>query len=107
MPLVLTQSTILNCIHGGTLTLAGTPKLRVMNSNVLLEQSLVAIAGCGNTPPCLTITKVEKGKAAKLKVGGKPVLLTTLQATTNVAPRALVPVLSASQTKLNAGEASL
>src|SRR5262245_49368636 len=122
MAAVLTENATVLCgpvvpmAHGGTITLTGlgAPKLRVGDSPVLLEASVTSrrITGC-KTPddaphgniPCQTFDRVTDGRAAKLTVDDKPVLLTKLTGATSGkiggTPQAVAQATD-SQTKLDA-----
>ncbi|MGW7528517.1 hypothetical protein [Streptomyces sp. NPDC054783] len=113
MPSVLTTASVLQCIHGGTLTVpAGSTALMVDGQPVLVQGDLAgaAIAGCANTnasagqTPCLKVTSVLTGLSTTLTVRGQPVLLDTAQGLTNATPPTPVmwQVVSAGQTKLTA-----
>jgi hypothetical protein len=113
MPHVLTTASVLQCIHGGQLTVpAGGTALTVDGQPVLLQGDLAGatVVGCANTnaaagqTPCLTVTAVLAGLSTDLTVGGQPVLLETAQGLTNATPPAPVmwQVASAGQTKLTA-----
>jgi hypothetical protein len=95
--------------HGGTVSLSSTAKLTVKGHPVLLESNIAgqAITGCATTlasdasgpvaQPCLKVSKVPQlsppppvepppltsGKAIKLTVNGKQVMLDTVQGFTN------------------------
>ncbi|MFD0278934.1 hypothetical protein ACFVHB_34195 [Kitasatospora sp. NPDC127111] len=113
MPSALTTASVLQCIHGGRLTVpaAGTA-LTVDGQPVLVQSDLAAatIAGCANTnasagqTPCLKVTSVIAGLSTVLTVRGQPVLLDTARGLTNATPPAPVmwQVVSAGQTKLTA-----
>ncbi|MFE5587286.1 hypothetical protein [Kitasatospora sp. NPDC056531] len=113
MPSVLTTASVLQCIHGGQLTVpSNDTALTVDGQPVLLQSDLATatVVGCANTnaaagqTPCLMVTAVLAGLSTKLTVRGQPVLLETAQGLTNGTPPAPVmwQVASAGQTKLTA-----
>jgi len=111
---VLTSGSSVGCTHpGGKISLSSQAKLKVKGNAVLLEDDVKgkSISDCPipkdeskGTAPDTKVLALTTGKASKLKVGGKPVLLSTLTGTTNglpTAPGAQLKV-SADQTKLTA-----
>jgi hypothetical protein len=93
MPNVLTAADSVTCPDSGIVTTPTSPKLTVGGSAVRLRDptSGWSIAACtqttGNDIPCTKLVAVSDGAAAKLRVGGAPVLLQTLAATSNGAPK--------------------
>lgn len=113
MSAVLTKDSTVKCSHPtpGTVTLGtGAAKLRVQGKAVLRAQDVVTIAsGCGfkhPTPqgavPCSKVMELTRGTATKLRVGGVPVVLDTLQGTTNSSPTPGSLKVTANQPKLTA-----
>lgn len=115
MPTVLTMKSTILCgplpLHGGKVAPTGDTKLHVNGSTVLLESSIISvppiinITGCqvqttnSTNVPCQTVTSISSGKAAKLTVGGKSVLLVTLHGQTSGTPIGTL-VATETQTKL-------
>lgn len=105
MPNVLVLSDIVKCLHSpGAATNVPAVKLTVQGKPVLTD--LGPVTACSNVPPppakvqCTTVT-IGGGKAAKLKVGGTPVLLASLVATAAGSPGGALSV-TPSQIKLMA-----
>ena len=117
MPTVLTMKSSILCgplpLHGGKVAPTGSTKLHVSGSSVLLESSIISvpptmnITGClvqstnSNNIPCQSVASISSGKATKLTVGGKPVLLVTLHGQTSGTPFGTL-VATETQTKLTA-----
>jgi hypothetical protein len=90
---VLTAASTVTCTHAvpGTVTLAGTGKLRVNGSAALRAADVVGAAvACGapadpntGSKPCTTVIAVTGGTASKLAVGGLPVLCESLAGSTD------------------------
>lgn len=116
MPQVLTEQSTLQCAHAGSVQLvASQSKLKVKGAAVLVQGDLdgKAISACPTpvqppppgpvSKPCLLIASTIEGVARRLKVGGKGVLLQTIQGQTD-GQVANVPqtwsVADAGQTKL-------
>jgi hypothetical protein len=113
MAFVLTNLHVLNCPHVAPATKTPAPKLVVETQAVLTNVG--PVTGCTNTPTmatptnvvCTTVT-ISAGKATKLKVGGTPVLLSTLSASAASPPAnpggplVYVPPGPPTPTKLNA-----
>jgi hypothetical protein len=106
MPGVVITSGALTCSDSGKATMTSTAKLTVSRTPVVLETDLSTFTpyvGCTFTPPggsnkpCAQTNVTSGGTAQKLTVGGKPVLLDDLQATTD----------NASSVTLTAGENKL
>jgi hypothetical protein len=106
MPGVVITSGALKCSDSGKATMTSTAKLTVSRTPVVLETDLSTFtpyAGCtfttpsGSNKPCAQTNVTSGGTAQKLTVGGKPVLLDDLQATTD----------NASSVTLTAGEKKL
>jgi hypothetical protein len=116
MPAVLTENSTITCAHQGSVQRrAGQGNLTVNGQKVLVLGDLVgaAISGCANpvAPPsgnktCTATTAAIGGVSTKLRVGGKLVLLETINGLTDGtlggAPQPW-SVKSAGQTKLKAG----
>jgi hypothetical protein len=119
MPLVLTESSTLDCAHAGKAKLTATQhKLKVSGAYVLVSGDLsgAPISGCGTpvvasppaaapSTPCLTIASAVGGVATKLKVSGKGVLLPTVNGQTSGVVSGTPgtwSVITAGQTKLKA-----
>jgi len=93
---VLTTGSVINCPHPpGQLQFTGVNhKLKVQGNPVLLKTDIqqAAVNSCTNIPPpgtrkqCTKVSSVIQGEATKLKVGGVPVMLNTLVATTDGLP---------------------
>jgi hypothetical protein len=88
----ITESSIVVCGHSGAVQLlASQSKLTVAGSKVLVDGDLAGkpIANCTTVPsntsvPCATVlTILPGGVAQKLTVGGKGVLLDSIQGTTS------------------------
>lgn len=120
MPKVLTAQSDIQCAHaGGVKPVASGAKLKVGGAPVLLQGDLDSApipppTLCATVPDpntstikCTATTSALGGVATKLKVGGKGVLLETVQGMTNgtVGGPAVFQtwrVVSAGQTKLEA-----
>ena len=111
MPNVLTESSVLQCIHGGTVKVqASQSKLKVDGKAVLLQSDLLAatVSNCPNNnppagqTPCLKVTSIISGVSTELLVDSQPVMLETATGLTNATPPAPVmwQVQTAGQTKL-------
>lgn len=105
MPAVLVATDIAKCPHTpGAAAPVTAPKLTVGAAATPVLTGLNAVVGCPIVPPpasnvaCSTVT-ITSGKAGKLKVGGTPVLLSTLAATAAGSPGGSLSV-SAGQSKL-------
>jgi hypothetical protein len=93
MSFVLTENSTLTCAHAGSLQLtAGQSKLAVGGAKVLVAGDLngAVIGACTTVPApitstlkCLNVTSALAGVAGKVKVGGRGVLLETIQGLTN------------------------
>jgi hypothetical protein len=120
---VLTKKSTISCgplpDHGGTVSVQSSAKLQVNGQPVLLEASInnQSISGCQikpKQPPspdskdqlCQTVSKIDDGKAQKLKVNNNPVILENLAGETNGTLHGVTPqkLLSgqANQNKLKA-----
>jgi hypothetical protein len=103
MPAVLTESSALQCAHGGkVVATAGSRALTVGGSPVLVRDDLLAavVVNCPQRPlPCLTVQTVTAGLSGVLGVGGGPVALATAQGATNAGTWF---VLDPAQTRLEA-----
>lgn len=89
MPFVLTNAHTPQCLHGGTVTKTPAPKLMIEGNPALT--SVGPVTTCSWSPPpatnvkCTTVS-ITAGQATKLKVGGSPVLLSSLVATATSPP---------------------
>jgi hypothetical protein len=115
------MKSVLVCGHlAGTVITVSSAKLKVLGESVLLRSSIEKqqVIGCQLKPPpngtiaCQTVMAVQKGLAAKLSVGGAPVVLATLKGTTNGSIPTDVPptpqshlAATSSEPKLTAAEA--
>ncbi|MCP2341337.1 hypothetical protein [Actinomadura rupiterrae] len=101
MPAVLTESSVLQCVHGGKVVAQpGSRKLNVDKAAVLVRADVLAavVAGCPLTPkPCTKVTTVTAGLATRLLILKEPVVLATAQGATDLGTWS---VLDAGQTKL-------
>jgi hypothetical protein len=99
---VLTTNSTVQCSHQGAVATTSQEKLRVRGAPVLVEGSVVdaRVDSCGNDPKCTIVKTVTRGKAAKLRSGGQPVLLQSIEGTTNAGTLSA----TAEQNKLRAGE---
>jgi hypothetical protein len=113
MAAAITTDGTFTCANQGKQKLSSTAKLTVDGKSVLPFSALDDLGlytGCtfllGNTnDPCNQTTVVSGGKAAALRVGGKPVLTDSLRATSGTTNRegAFTPVtVAAGQNKLTA-----
>jgi hypothetical protein len=110
MPPIVTSNAQIMCIHGGQVTLI--PK----QTSVMISGGMVMCAGdlegspilgCPVPPspgskPCLTVVSVippmaPPSASATVKVGGKPVLLATLQGMTDGVPPGMIQVVNPGQ----------
>jgi hypothetical protein len=90
---VLTESSTVKCAHQGTVKLtASQSKLTVGGKKVLVEGDLTAppaqVSSCATvvnqtSTKCLMVSSAMGGVAQKLKVGGKGVLLESVQGQTS------------------------
>ncbi len=128
MPAVLTTASSIVCGHSGTVQQSSSEKLKVNGNSVLIKSSVdgQSISGCQTLPAvdssgtetarkCTKVAVdppappgpgVTGGEAVKLKVNGKPVMLSNLTGNTNgmvakVTPQNLLSA-TAGQTKLTA-----
>lgn len=108
MASVLTEHSTVSCPSSGTVATTGQPKLTVDGGKVLVLDGITnkAVSGCtvqtntnSGTKQCLTVSSAS-GTAAKLKVGGAAVALSTLTGQTDGSTPALSA--TANQTKLKA-----
>ena len=111
MASVLTSGSSVGCNHKGSISLASQAKLKVKGNAVLLEEHVNGkdISRCPivkddskGTAPDTVVKALTAGKASKLKVGGKPVLLGTLAGTTDG-----LPATPGMQLKVSAGQSKL
>ena len=111
MPAVLTVSSTVMCVHGGSFTLtASTSQLTAGGSPVLVRADLTSavIAGCPNTVaasgqvPCTAVVAITAGAATTLTVAGQPVMLASAAGVTNSTPPGTWSVSAAGQSVLSA-----
>ena len=114
MPFVLTVNSQITCAHNAPVQLSSSAKLSVAGAKVLLLADVVgaSIPTCPNPTDnkgdkTCTVVATAGGVAAKLTVGGKPVVNDTFAGTSDGAtPPAPVPMpltlVSPGQTKLSA-----
>jgi hypothetical protein len=108
MPNVITEASLIQCPHLGTVKATASQSVLAVDGNKVLVQSdlLSATVTCPAVPapgvkPCTKVASVTAGAAAKLTAGGQPVLLETAQGLTDGTPPQW-RVVSAGQTKLRA-----
>ncbi len=123
MPNVLTTNSTVICgpvvivptpLHGGNVMITSLAKLTVNGNPILLKNSIEnkIVNGCSTvantntiTVTCTQVDSVTVGEAAKLTQTGKPVMLDTLNGTTNGkvggTPQALLTA-AANENKLTA-----
>jgi len=116
MSRVLTESSTVDCGHGGSVSVQGQSKLTVGGSAVLVQggvtgKSVSALCATQDKPDsglkkCTTVASVTAGYATKLTIGGSPVVLDTLAGTTDgmvggTTPQTLLRA-TAGQSKLTA-----
>jgi len=84
---VLTDVSSVDCGHGGRVSSVGESKLKVDGALVLLEAGIRSrsVGACPvvddsntSTVKCRIVTSVTAGRATKLRVNGRPVMLGTL-----------------------------
>ncbi|HRV94075.1 MAG TPA: hypothetical protein P5526_18090 [Anaerolineae bacterium] len=111
MPNVLTEASVVTCIHQAPVQLkASQHKLTVDGQAVILQRDLIGalVNNCPNKGPglvpCATITTIITGVSTELMVDGQLAMLETATGLTNASPPAPVmwQVKSAGQTKLAA-----
>jgi len=110
MPFVLTKSSVIGCGHSpGAVDLSAVAsKLIVAGQPAVLAGGIALIKGCPIVPspgsaPCGPVTLVPgTGVSTKLKVGGRPVMLDSVKASTTGAPPPGVFAVTVVQTKLSA-----
>ncbi|MFE5923670.1 hypothetical protein [Streptomyces sp. NPDC056468] len=86
MPKVLNASAQLMCQHGGTLLVtASQQRLTAGGAPVLVVGDLLAatVVLCPAAPKCTNVMSVTGGTSTALRVAGSPVVLETVQGTTN------------------------
>lgn len=83
MSQVLTSASTVACSHGGTVATSATTTLRVGGKGVLLEVGEAVTCPQPTQTRCTKVTAVSQGQAARLTVKGDPVLLASLQGTTD------------------------
>jgi hypothetical protein len=102
MSLVLTQTAQIRCNHGGTVIIQNEgKKLKFGDSELITKSQILSstITGCPRDTPCTGIANITVGEATKLSVGNQPILLDTLQGTTNAG--GTLNVINAGQSKIN------
>ena len=106
MPNVITEASIIQCVHKGTVTASASQNVLTVDGEKVLVQSdlLSATIACPVAPapgvkPCTKVVSVTAGVATKLKANGQPVMLETALGLTDGVPP-LWQVASAGQTKL-------
>jgi hypothetical protein len=113
MARVLTDVSSVDCGHGGRVTTQGETKLKVDGALVLLEPGIAgrSVGACpvvdnsSGTLKCKRVIAISAGRATKLRVNGRPVMLDTLAGGTDgTAAGTPVQLLSAraGQSKLEA-----
>lgn len=105
---VLTSASSITCGHQGRVSTTSAAKLTIDGNPVLIGVGSTVSAACtlqnsNSSKKCTTATPVG-GKAAKLCVGGSPVMLDTVTGTTDGYPPPGVITVDAGQTKLTASE---
>jgi hypothetical protein len=106
VPPIVTSNAQIMCTHGGQVTLI--PKqfeVQIQGGYVLCDPDLSGcpIAGCAQPPttstkPCTTVVSTLPGSTStKVTVGGRPVLLATLQGLTDGVPPGSLMVVSPGQ----------
>src|SRR5262245_9166921 len=113
MPYVLTEGSVLQCVHGGSVKVqASQSKLKVDDKAVLLQRDLLAatVSNCPNKNvaagqvQCVKVASITGGISTELKVDGQPVMLETATGQTNGSPPtpSLWQVQTVGQSKLAA-----
>jgi hypothetical protein len=111
MPPLLTSNASISCVHGGrVLVKPGQLTVTVEGGAVLCEPDLVGspIAGCTVPPtpsskPCTLVTATFPGSSnPKVRVGGRPVFLATLQGLTDGVPPSPLVVQYPGQSRVQA-----
>jgi len=110
MSFVVTVGSDVECSDSGVATMTSSAKLTVSTEKVVVAAGLVGatVAGCTQVPPpqtdvaCKTVKTLTSGEAGKLTVGGRAVLLDSLKAVADGAPRNEVTCKDAKQKKLTA-----
>ncbi len=106
MPPVLTSKAVIQCIHGGKVTIPSHPgRMTIQGSAVLCEGDLVGapIVACPvvastNSKPCTTVISTLPGSTSpKLIVSGRPAYVATLQGVTDGLPPGALQVSSPGQ----------
>lgn len=112
MPAVLNADASIGCGHGGSVqitpgqqrfTAGGSPVLAVgdLDGTPITGCTQLTVAATG-TVQCTAVASLAGGGAARLSVGGRPVLLETLGGVTNGSPPGVLTVLAPGQTTLRA-----
>ena len=111
MPNILTTDSTVHCGHNGSVAIEGVGKLCVNGNKVLSKTGImgksIASSECQNpilpttNNKCSNVSSVILGEATKLTTGREPVMLDTLQGTTDGLPVGNLGS-SAEQTKLTA-----
>ena len=95
MPRILTTVDSMSCQYQGRVNLMGIEKLQVAGRQALVASRLMgcSVAGCAgaasNQPVCAAVSTVTGGAAAKLFVGGEPVLLPSVTVQSNPGPHSV------------------
>jgi hypothetical protein len=114
---VLTINSTITCeperntplLHGGKVTLTSAAKLTINSIPTLLRNGILpmSISGCKTVPPpqtqkpCTAVASVAAGEASKLTVNTMPVMLDTIEGTTDGVPTGKLRA-DAGQSKLTA-----
>ncbi|MFE1943143.1 hypothetical protein [Streptomyces massasporeus] len=113
---VLTTASTVTCPHAtgppppppaplpGLVTVSSAEKLKILGDSVLVKTSLTTVSNCPNSAsgaPCTSVSSVVSGESAKLRAGGRPVLLDALVLSTNVVPVSPVLRPAPNQSKLS------
>lgn len=109
MPNVLTTASKVHCAHPlagvpSTVQTEGNAKLRVGGQAVLLKTGIVGhkVTGCGitgpNSSPCSAVSAITAGDKGRLRVGGVPVVMDTLDGKTNGTVNGATPQLGLAAT---------
>jgi hypothetical protein len=111
MPPIVTSNAAIMCVHGGQVMLI--PKqvqVLIQGGSILCEGDLsgAPIVGCAQPPspgtkPCTAVISTLPGSSAPtVTVGGRPVLLATLQGITDGVPPGAIMVASPGQATVQA-----
>ena len=111
MPLVLTSKASISCAHGGRVAVRpGQQSVTIDGGAIMCDPDLTGatIAGCSvpsttTSKPCMTVVSSLPGSSSqKVLVGGRPVLLSTLQGMTDGVPPGTLIVQDPGQTRVQA-----